>query len=113
MRKRKVCSKAKGFLVLEVSAAAHIATAAGFGQGSVLGGHHASKGGGNSGCGRKPHFFKLLTLQHFLNASVMVCAEMFEQLFLCCIIICALILLLQSKRSRHVINTTAARVILA
>lgn len=44
MRKSKVFRKAKDFLILDVLAAAHIATTTRFGQGSIWGGHHAAKG---------------------------------------------------------------------
>lgn len=67
VRKCKVLRKAKGFLVQDVSAVAHIATTTRFGQGSILGGRHATAGKDNSGCGGKLQFFKLLTLQHFLQ----------------------------------------------
>lgn len=40
-----------------------------FGGGSSLGGHCATKRGGNSSSAGKPRFFKFLTLQHFLKFS--------------------------------------------
>lgn len=65
--KKQRFQKGKGLPRLECFGWAHIAAISGFGGDSILGGHCANKGGGNSSSGGKPHFFKLLTLQHFLK----------------------------------------------